>query len=437
MKTGKIFTVVGGLWGSCSKGQLIEYLAKRKLMDACVRTGSINAGHVVVFEGKKYTMQSVPGGWVGGKQIKLIIGAGAYLEAALLNQEIGMIYKALTGHDMEEDSRILEAFELYIDPKAGLHTDKHQEAEVGLHQRMGSTGKGCMAAMVDKMARRNEYQNFGETQFAKRWDGIRFKLVDTCKMINDLYDEGKTVVLEGTQGAHLDLIHGDYPYVTSRPTNAAAWLAEAGVAPTVKNEVAMVVRTMPIRVAGNSGPLPQEVSWADVARQTDPERKLISEDELQEFELMEGSVLVDWQMPADIYTYNPVVRLRYAKELSALHGEVFKRLGDRKTAVLKKVFELTTVTKKMRRIGRLDMETLKKSARLNRPTFVHLSFLNYLWPEVLGLNSWEKIKAALTPEKYAGMLAFFNEVELACGCPIRYTGTSAFNVVAVPAKNKR
>ena len=71
--------------------------------------------------------------------------------------------------------------------------------------------------------------------------------------------------MEGTQGFGLSLLHGgEYPFVTSRDTTAAAFASEAGLSPRQIDEVVMVVRTLPIRVGGNSGPLPNEISWTTV-----------------------------------------------------------------------------------------------------------------------------------------------------------------------------
>lgn len=408
-------------------------------MDVCVRTGAINAGHSVFYNGKKYAMQTIPAGWVGGKRIKLVIGAGAFIKLELLEDEIKLVYKAMTGDELPAVIDFADMpFELYIDPKAGLHTKKHEEEEAGLHQRMGSTGKGCAQATIDKLKRDFEYKNFGDTEWAAEHNGKWFLLTDTVRLLNEYYDRGMRIVLEGTQGAQLDFFHGSYPYVTGRATNAAAWLAEAGLSPTMKNEVVMIVRTMPIRVAGNSGPMPGEISWADAARRIDPTRSIISEDLLQEFELMEAAVLIDWQMPEDPYTYNAETRKLYASELSALHNEVFKRLGTEKTNELRKILEITTVTKKLRRIADIDYDVLRQSAMFNRPTYIHLTFLNYMFPEVADCTTWVEIKEKV---QAAGHIDEFNkfitDIEAACNVgnarppKVRYVGTSPTRVIRV------
>jgi hypothetical protein len=92
----------------------------------------------------------------------------------------------------------------------------------------------------------------------------------------DIRDEGGTIMLEGTQGALLSLHHGMYPYVTSSDTNAAQLAADAGLPPSAVEHTHLVVRTHPIRVAGNSGPTGgDELQW-DLFPGVTPERTTVT-----------------------------------------------------------------------------------------------------------------------------------------------------------------
>lgn len=62
------------------------------------------------------------------------------------------------------------------------------------------------------------------------------------------------------------MYHGIYPFVTSRDATAANFLAEAGISPLLVTDIVLVIRTFPIRVAGNSGPLPHEITWEELSR---------------------------------------------------------------------------------------------------------------------------------------------------------------------------
>jgi adenylosuccinate synthase len=80
---------------------------------------------------------------------------------------------------------------------------------------------------------------------------------------------GVRVIVEGTQGFGLSVLHTPhYPYATSRDCSAAGALAEAGLSPRDVDEVVLVLRTFPIRVGGNSGPLPHEIDWETVATES-------------------------------------------------------------------------------------------------------------------------------------------------------------------------
>jgi adenylosuccinate synthase len=82
-------------------------------------------------------------------------------------------------------------------------------------------------------------------------------LTDTGREITDALARGERVLLEGAQGALLDLDHGTYPYVTSSTTTAAGAATGAGIGPTRIDSVLGVVKAYTTRVG--SGPLPTEI----------------------------------------------------------------------------------------------------------------------------------------------------------------------------------
>lgn len=93
-------------------------------------------------------------------------------------------------------------------------------------------------------------------------------LENTTAVARSLLDARKRVVVEGTQGFGLSLLQGGYwPKATSRDTTAAGFLAEAGLSPFDVDDVTMVIRCHPIRVAGDSGPLPNETTWDQIAHE--------------------------------------------------------------------------------------------------------------------------------------------------------------------------
>lgn len=251
----KVLAVIGAQWGSEGKGAIISKIAHQ--FNVHVRTGGPNAGHTIYHNGQKFVQQVIPCGWTNPNAV-LIIGRGMLLDLDRFFEELDIIRKV----DPSIDKRVR------VDARAGILSANHYSREGGvngqLHLRIGSTGKGVGAARVDRVARDTE-----SFQLVKHLPDnhpiYNYIEYDTPALIRDLMARNQNVLLEGTQGAGLSLIHGEWPYVTSHDTNAAQLAADAGIPPQYV-ETLLVARTMPIRVAGNSGPLPNETNWNEVSK---------------------------------------------------------------------------------------------------------------------------------------------------------------------------
>lgn len=238
---GKVTVVIGGQFGSEAKGKVISYLASE--VDLAIRTGSPNAGHTVVDGQEIYKLQQIPATFLNKKCV-LCIGAGSLIDPIILRNEI---------------DRTNSQNRLFIDSQAGIIEVRHVEQEVELKKEIGSTGKGCGAALVNRIWRKN---------FTLAKDAFPdLQIADVAEMANKAIDEGKHILIEGTQGFGLSLYHGTYPFTTSRDTTAANFLAEAGISPLLATNIILVIRTFPIRVAGNSGPLPNEITWQELSQE--------------------------------------------------------------------------------------------------------------------------------------------------------------------------
>jgi adenylosuccinate synthase len=88
--------------------------------------------------------------------------------------------------------------------------------------------------------------------------------IDAGGAVHDALQRGDAVLLEGAQGALLDVDHGTYPYVTSSNTTAGGAAVGAGIGPTAIDAVLGVVKAYTTRV-GN-GPLPTEAEPATAER---------------------------------------------------------------------------------------------------------------------------------------------------------------------------
>lgn len=109
----------------------------------------------------------------------------------------------------------------------------------------------------------------GDALLAGKHSALMPFVRDVDAEMDALLRGGKRIVVEGTQGFGLSIFHGGaYPHATSRDTTAAAFLSEAGLSPRDVDDVTMVIRAFPIRVGGNSGPLVHETTWTRIAERS-------------------------------------------------------------------------------------------------------------------------------------------------------------------------
>lgn len=250
--------IVGAFWGDEGKGKIISYLALKDSLDFCVRTGSVNAAHTVWHEGQKYALHMVPAGFINPK-CRLLIAPGA-------NVHVGQFFKEV------ELTKV--GTRVGIDQQASIIEAKHSEQDkASAHNRgIGTTGWGVGPALEERVRR--------TAKLAKDLPELKPYLTDAITEVNDGIDQGKQVLLEGTQGFMLSLfLGGGYPYVTGRDTGASAIASEAGVGPTRVDEVIIVYKSFITRVG--AGPLPGEITkeeaqnrgWFEVAAGTGRERR--------------------------------------------------------------------------------------------------------------------------------------------------------------------
>lgn len=255
----KVTALVGAQYGSEGKGAIARLLSDSH--DIHVRTGGPNAGHTFWHEGKAYVMQSLPCGWTN-LSAKLVIGAGAVVDLAQLSKEVKMV--------SEVDPDI--SMRIYIDTNASIISDAHFREENGvdgeLHARIGSTGKGVGACRIAILKRQPDLLAKACDVESRIWEKLGLggiTMSDTVHLLNRGYDTGSRILLEGTQGSGLSVVHGPWPYVTTGDTNAGQLATDAGLAPSCVDRTILVARTMPIRVAGNSGPMNNETHWEDLS----------------------------------------------------------------------------------------------------------------------------------------------------------------------------
>ena len=245
-----VTVVVGGQFGSEGKGKVAHFLAKQSRAAIAVRVGGSNAGHTAYdADGCKQTFRHLPTAALL-PDVLCVLGPGCLIDPDVLHAEIDRIR--------------LAPERLRIDPMAFVITEAHRdrEAACGLSERVGSTASGTGAALVERIERVSGDHLAGGHPFLRR-----FTTTPARDMLRQALDLGERVIVEGTQGFGLSNLQSPYyPKATSRDTTAATFVAEAGLSPLDVDDVVLVIRACPIRVAGDSGPLPKETTWEDVGR---------------------------------------------------------------------------------------------------------------------------------------------------------------------------
>lgn len=256
----KIFSVVGGNFGSESKGAAAAYLAADNDSITVVRVAGPNAGHsaIGVLDGKKYAMCQVPVAAVTNLTARLVIAAGSEIDPAVLNAEVDQLDNA--GYKVS--SRLI------VDGAATFMMPEYAQKEQndGMWERLGSTAHGigeARAARIMRTALTWEQALQRDVALAARYAANTQR--NTGPMLMQYLRDGNDVMIEGTQGYGLGLHGKFYPQCTSSDTRTIDFLAMAGISPWglpgVEVEPWVVVRTFPIRVAGNSGPMYKETTW--------------------------------------------------------------------------------------------------------------------------------------------------------------------------------
>lgn len=283
MNKGKIDALLGIVFGDEGKGKVVDVFTPR--YDVVARfAGGPNAGHTIIFEGKKFVLRSIPSGIFAEDKVN-IIGNGCVIAPDLFMLEAKELENA--GYSLKNRLHISKRAHLILPTHRVL--DRAYEAAKG-KAKVGTTGKGIGPTYSDKASRiglrvgdilenfeekyaklkaRHEqilrdlnYTDYDITEEEKQWmAGVEymrgFQLTDTEIEINKLLAEGKNVLAEGAQGTMLDIDHGTYPFVSSSNTTSGGVCTGLGVGPTAIRDVYGIFKAYSTRVG--SGPFPVEL----------------------------------------------------------------------------------------------------------------------------------------------------------------------------------
>lgn len=237
------YVLVDGQFGSTGKGLAAGLLAEmfHDKVEMVYSNAGPNSGHTNYFNDEQIVLKQLPSFAVTankcGSRVDAYLDAGAVIAPDTLIEEI-------LEHDMQ--GRVI------VHPHASYVSDEAKDMDASNVSSIGSTGKGTGPAQIKKMMRLKDAV-IGSS-------GIG---VDSYVEVAG-YNTEKTYFVEVSQGFSLGINSGFYPYTTSRECTVMQALSDANVHPMFYRDSMMVVRTFPIRVAGNSGPCyydQQEISW--------------------------------------------------------------------------------------------------------------------------------------------------------------------------------
>jgi len=288
--------------------------------------------------GKRYELKLLPVGFVNTRT-RLLLAPGALVNVDILLREM--------------ETCDVDPSRIGVDFNTGIISDRESlyESELQLSERIGSTLSGTGAGVARRALRD------GSFKLARDVPALAGFLTQVSQEVNTAIDSGRKVIIEGTQGFGLSLYHTEcYPYATSRDTTASAFLSEVGVSPLCVDSIIMVIRTYPIRVGGNSGPLRDEITWEELQRRSG-------------------------------YPY--------------------------------KVEELTTTTKRLRRVALFDMALVKKAATVNRPTEIAIHGVDYIDFRNKGISEFSRLTDSAKE--------FVGSIERDLGVKVNFIGTGPTN----------
>lgn len=277
--------LLGLQWGDEGKGKIVDVLTSKYNIIARFQGGP-NAGHTLVFNGKKHVLHTIPSG-IFHKDTVNLVGNGVVIDPVIFNKEL----------DKLEEQHIDYRKSLLISRKAHIILPTHRlldaasEASKG-KAKIGSTLKGIGPTYMDKTGRngirvgdiempnwKDKYRALAdkheamidfydveiqydlkelENEFFKSIEVLKtLTFIDSEEYLHQAQKEGKTILAEGAQGSLLDIDFGTYPFVTSSNTTAAGACTGLGIPPNNIAEVFGIFKAYTTRVG--SGPFPTEL----------------------------------------------------------------------------------------------------------------------------------------------------------------------------------
>ncbi|KAK0411112.1 hypothetical protein QR680_005488 [Steinernema hermaphroditum] len=282
-----VTVLLGGQWGDEGKGKIIDFLIDHNQVDVTARCqGGNNAGHTVIANGKKYDFHLLPSGMISEKCFN-VIGNGVVVN-------LDAFFSELEHNRITEipgwEKRIMISEMAHLVFSVHMQVDGRQEAKLDTKSKIGTTNRGIGPTYSSKCFRNgirvadllgdfddftNRYKNLVEhyrsqfptidvdmdselAQLKQHAEKLRSLGIvgDTVEFMDEARKAGKSILVEGANGALLDIDSGTYPYVTSSNTTAGGACTGLGLPPSSVKDVIGVVKAYQTRVG--TGPFPTE-----------------------------------------------------------------------------------------------------------------------------------------------------------------------------------
>ena len=277
--------LLGLQWGDEGKGKIVDVLTSK--YDIIARfQGGPNAGHTLVFNGRKHVLHTIPSGIFHDNTINLV-GNGVVIDPVIFKKELDK----LDVQDVDYKASLLISRKAHIILPTHRLLDAASETAKG-KAKIGSTLKGIGPTYMDKTGRngirvgdielsnwKDKYKALAnkhqamidfynvdiqydldelETEFFEAIETLKtLQFIDSEEYIHQAQSSEKSILAEGAQGSLLDIDFGTYPYVTSSNTTAAGACTGLGVAPNRIGKVFGIFKAYTTRVG--SGPFPTEL----------------------------------------------------------------------------------------------------------------------------------------------------------------------------------
>jgi len=280
-------SVIGLQWGDEAKGKIVDLLTEEH--DIVVRyLGGNNAGHTVVFGGKKYKLSLLPAGILHPSKISVIATGVVIHPKALLDEMDSIIAQnGPIGDNLLISDRAHIIFPWHMLEEAALEKFREDRA-------IGTTMRGIGTCYRDKAGRTHAIRlaDLMRPEFFRRRVGevveqknvilqaldpgivpldpdaiyeeylgyaeqLKRHVTDTTAYLHRAVADGKKLLFEGAQGSLLDVDHGTFPYVTSSNSSGCGVHAGSGVSERAIERMIGVVKAYSTRVGG--GPFPTEL----------------------------------------------------------------------------------------------------------------------------------------------------------------------------------